>query len=121
MSSNEWQPKRGERVIAVLPDGHEVECEYVRHCLPQFHRVLFDDGGDATLRTVRPLPVTEPTAFGARVVDSEGRRWIRVSRRNGFWWRTWDDDRVRVSTTAWSELPQPVTVIDADPDWGDPR
>lgn len=125
MSSNEWQPSRGERVIAVLPDGHEIEGEYLWDTsaadrVGRVHCVRFSNDETAWVRTVKPLPVTEPTAFGARVVDGEGQRWIRDRDANGnerrAWWSDNADER---DLRAWSELPQPVTVVDADPDWGD--
>ena len=109
-----WQPKRGERVIAVLPDGHEIE-GVLGWSDGYFHRVYFDhlDGSFmARVRTVKPVPVPveEPTAFGACVKDRYGVRWVRDggvdwldANNNDCTWRTLTEAR------------GPITIVNADP------
>ena len=70
-----WQPRRGERVIAVLPDGHEIEGEYDYYSAPINLTVLpvyivtvdADHRETVSVRTVKPLPVTEPTTARSEV------------------------------------------------------
>ena len=109
-----WQPRRGERVLAVLPDGHEIEGEYVAGTFTygERHVVNLNDVEYVAVRTVKPLPVTEPTAQVARIIDGAGVRRFRCGSR-------WFSAGEEYFPLAWAELPQPVRVIDADPDWGD--
>ena len=111
-----WQPQRGERVTAVLPDGHEIEGTYVigaltqvrHHVEPQMlHTVEFDDGSHAYVLTVKPAPTKEPTAFGACVTDAEGSSWVRLGDHH------WYAD-LGVGAE-WRFIKQPVTVVNADP------
>lgn len=118
-----WQPRRGERIIAVLPDGHEIEGEYDFYSAPcgladppgygPVHVVVVgepDHRETVAVRTVKPLPVPEPTAPLARIIDGDGVKWYREP--NG-WWYSLDVGEGR----PWADLRQPVTVIDADPNW----
>ena len=94
-----------------------MECEYVYRVTttgPLLHRVTWGDGyEDAHVRTVKQLPVTEPTAFGTRGQDARAVRAVRVVEGPSVapCWATDGGGLLH-----WRELTPP---IDVDPDWGD--
>ena len=105
-------------MVAVLPDGHEIEGVYYADSAMKPRRIVhLDPDGDeyVAVRTVKPLPVPEPTEFGARVVDTNGFHYVRasVSTTNDRPWRRREDN----TDHSWTSIRQPVTVVDADPTW----
>lgn len=108
-----YQPQPGERVLAVLPDGHEIEAEYRCAASDGTHLMYLhgDRAAGAYVRSVKPLPSPEPTVFGACVIDRQGKRWIRDE--HGYW-----RSEERLMRWGWRALLAdfaPVRVVNADP------
>lgn len=82
------------------------------------HSVDFDGGVCALVLTVKPPPTAEPKAPGARVVDAEGKRFLRVPGPFLDPEDAWCEVGGTIGgRTKWAFLSQPVRIIDGDPDW----
>ena len=100
-------------MVAVLPrgDGSVVEIEGEYGARDRGREACHHGNHELWVRTVKPLPVTEPTATLARIIDGDGVK--RYRSLSGYWF----DVDAHARASYWSDLPQPVTVVDADPTW----
>ena len=101
--------KPGDRVIVTI-DGHDIPAEFMHSNDDGMSDLYFGPGvgwGQFGSECVRPVPMEEPTRFGATVTDDMG-DWVRHSDElNGPTWTQRGGNRMR----AWSSLinPRPYT------------
>lgn len=98
----------GSSGLAVIDPQDDAQVERLAQLMWE-HRANILDSLDEVVRaaltayaTPAPPPLDEPTEWGARVTDAEGRRWVRT-------WIDWNCENDPMATPRdWSEVPQPA-------------
>jgi len=123
MTEHRYKP--GDKVIWTMPDGAEVEVEYIRpdsysdgDLRPKVDlaEVALDVGLPAGMSkaygnvlvpasSLRPAPAPEPTNLGCVIRDASGEVFVRINNTACYPWYSTE------KCLSWDEIPQPVEIL----------